>query len=77
MCQRAVCQSCRKVTYEGCGGHVEQVLAGVPTAQRCMCEPGKRKPVRARELMTPPGPNPGRPKDGRWARLIAWMKSAA
>jgi hypothetical protein len=73
MCQRAVCQSCRKVTYEGCGGHVEQVLAGVPTPQRCMCEPRKRKPVR--KLMTPPGPN--RPKDGRWARLIAWMKSAA
>ena len=37
MCQRAVCSSCRKATYTGCGRHVEQVLSGVPEARRCRC----------------------------------------
>lgn len=56
MCQRAVCRSCRKVTYEGCGRHVEQVLAGVPTPQRCMCESVERKRARTGEVMTRSGP---------------------
>jgi hypothetical protein len=38
MCQPAVCRVCRKATYRGCGRHVEQVLAGVPQAQRCGCD---------------------------------------
>ena len=37
MCSPAVCGTCRKVTYSGCGMHVEQVLANVPTDQRCTC----------------------------------------
>jgi hypothetical protein len=37
MCQRATCKTCGKATYRGCGMHVEQVLAGVPKAQRCDC----------------------------------------
>jgi hypothetical protein len=37
MCQRTVCSRCNKFTYSGCGNHVEQVLAGVPTSQRCTC----------------------------------------
>ena len=37
MCQRTVCRKCHKFTYRGCGMHVEQVLAGVPTSQRCDC----------------------------------------
>lgn len=56
MCRRAVCQSCGKVTYEGCGRHVEQVLAGVPSPQRCRCEPAERKPVRTGEPMTRTAP---------------------
>jgi hypothetical protein len=42
MCQRATCRTCRKATYVGCGQHVEQVLAGVPDAQRCSCAPAPR-----------------------------------
>jgi hypothetical protein len=38
MCQRATCKTCGKATYRGCGMHVEQVLAGVPQAQRCDCD---------------------------------------
>ena len=30
----AVCHSCRKVTYAGCGNHAAQVLASVPAHQR-------------------------------------------
>lgn len=37
MCQRVTCKSCGKATYQGCGMHVEQVLAGVPSADRCSC----------------------------------------
>lgn len=39
MCQRATCKSCGKATYTGCGMHVEQVLAGIPQADRCSCPP--------------------------------------
>jgi hypothetical protein len=37
MCQRATCPTCDRPTFAGCGMHVEQVLADVPTAQRCQC----------------------------------------
>lgn len=47
MCQRAVCPTCLKATYEGCGRHVEQVLTGVPTPQRCTCESAKSKRARS------------------------------
>ncbi|HTJ69540.1 MAG TPA: hypothetical protein VL551_18525 [Actinospica sp.] len=38
MCQRVTCKTCGKATYQGCGMHVEQVLAGVPASERCRCE---------------------------------------
>jgi hypothetical protein len=37
MCRPATCHACGKASYAGCGQHVEQVLAGVPTPQRCRC----------------------------------------
>ncbi len=37
MCSPARCYSCNKITYSGCGNHVEQVLANVPQDQRCTC----------------------------------------
>ena len=53
MCRQVKCSSCGKPTYAGCGMHVEQVLAGIPTAQRCACREQKQskrdeKPVRRR-----------------------------
>ncbi|PBC75593.1 hypothetical protein BX265_0262 [Streptomyces sp. TLI_235] len=38
MCRRTVCRSCGKAGYAGCGMHVDQVLAGVPRADRCTCD---------------------------------------
>lgn len=35
MCRRVNCRTCGKATYSGCGMHVDQVLSGVPQAQRC------------------------------------------
>ncbi len=35
MCRRVTCKTCGKATYSGCGQHVDQVLAGVPTSARC------------------------------------------
>ena len=37
MCKRIDCPRCGKPSFTGCGAHVEQVLAGVPKAQRCRC----------------------------------------
>ena len=42
MCVRVNCKSCGKATYSGCGAHVEQVLRGVPTEQRCQCASKKQ-----------------------------------
>jgi hypothetical protein len=35
MCRSAVCTVCGKTTWAGCGQHVDQVMAGVPRADRC------------------------------------------
>ena len=35
MCRAVTCRKCRKTTWAGCGQHVKQVLAAVPTSQRC------------------------------------------
>jgi len=43
MCRAVRCKSCGKTTWAGCGQHVDQVLAGVPRADRC---PGHPKAAR-------------------------------
>ena len=35
MCQPVICRVCGKVTWTGCGDHVEQALAGIPQEHRC------------------------------------------
>lgn len=37
MCSPAICHTCNKVTYSGCGNHATQVLAGFPVDKRCQC----------------------------------------
>ncbi len=37
MCSPARCSSCGKITWTGCGQHVDAVFAGVPPQQRCTC----------------------------------------
>jgi hypothetical protein len=37
MCRGATCKKCGKATWKGCGNHIEDVLAGVPTSKRCTC----------------------------------------
>lgn len=34
MCRAVTCRKCGKITWAGCGQHVNQVLAGVPASQR-------------------------------------------
>lgn len=44
MCHQATCKTCGKVTWRGCGMHVDQVMRGVPASQRCQGhakEPGR------------------------------------
>jgi hypothetical protein len=47
MCSRATCARCGKVTWSGCGRHVDTVMAGVPEAQRCTCQPPPAPPPRS------------------------------
>jgi len=37
MCRRVTCTECGKPTFEGCGRHVDVVLADVPAKDRCSC----------------------------------------
>lgn len=37
MCSPATCPTCRKITWSGCGRHVDAVFAGVPNDKRCTC----------------------------------------
>ena len=40
MCRATKCRTCGGTTWAGCGQHVDSVMAGVPKAQRCTCDPG-------------------------------------
>ena len=35
MCRAVTCKTCGKTTWAGCGQHVGQVMAGVPSGDRC------------------------------------------
>ncbi|MEU1204156.1 hypothetical protein [Nocardia sp. NPDC005825] len=35
MCQPTPCQTCGKITWAGCGDHIDQVKAAVPAEQWC------------------------------------------
>lgn len=35
MCRPVDCKTCGKTTWAGCGQHVDEVMRGVPAAQRC------------------------------------------
>jgi hypothetical protein len=35
MCRAVNCKKCGKTTWAGCGQHVDQVMRGVPSANRC------------------------------------------
>lgn len=35
MCSPITCTECGKTTWQGCGQHIEEALAGVPHDQRC------------------------------------------
>lgn len=43
MCRAVVCKACGRATWSGCGVHVEQVLAGVPEADRCPGHPREER----------------------------------
>ena len=35
MCRAVSCRKCGKTTWAGCGQHVDSVLRGVPSSERC------------------------------------------
>lgn len=36
MCSAVTCTTCGKMTWSGCGQHVDQVMRGIPASQRCL-----------------------------------------
>lgn len=40
MCSPATCSRCKKVTWSGCGQHVDQVMRNVPKDRQCTCASG-------------------------------------
>ncbi|KAF9153439.1 hypothetical protein BG015_003416 [Linnemannia schmuckeri] len=38
MCHRVICHDCGKFTWEGCGLHIAQALAGLSLEQICSCD---------------------------------------
>jgi hypothetical protein len=37
MCFPVSCPSCKKTTWDGCGMHVDAVMANVPEDRKCEC----------------------------------------
>ena len=35
MCRAVTCRTCGKTTWAGCGDHVDSVMRGVPSDERC------------------------------------------
>jgi hypothetical protein len=48
VCRAVNCKTCGKTTWAGCGQHVDQVMAGVPAANRCPGHPSVRGGIFAR-----------------------------
>ncbi|KAK7222897.1 hypothetical protein V2G26_010900 [Clonostachys chloroleuca] len=59
MCVGAICITCSKKSWRGCGNHIPQVLSGVPEEQWCSCQPkvningNKYPPSAAIEVLDP------------------------
>ena len=64
MCRKVTCRQCGKAGWAGCGAHVEQVLRGVPLADRCSCGSGDSSSTRPA-----PTAGAGAPKRGLLSRL--------
>lgn len=46
MCRAVSCKQCGKMSWAGCGQHVDQVLAGVPRDLRCPGHPRAERPAK-------------------------------
>lgn len=44
MCLPASCETCSKITWKGCGRHIEAVQKQVEPANWCTCADEDRKP---------------------------------
>ncbi|WP_084342838.1 hypothetical protein [Janibacter corallicola] len=43
MCRQTTCRRCGRTTWAGCGQHVDEVMRGVPSSERC---PGHATPTK-------------------------------
>ncbi len=45
MCSPATCPSCNKITWRGCGMHVDAVMVNVTPENRCECSVQPAQPA--------------------------------
>jgi hypothetical protein len=41
MCRQKKCKNCNKITWAGCGNHVDAVMKGVADKDKCKCSSEK------------------------------------
>lgn len=69
MCSAATCRKCGRATWRGCGQHVNQVMAGIPKNERCVCGVAKKPGSTAKGKRPVAVPEPA-PKRGLLASLF-------
>ncbi|KAF9377950.1 hypothetical protein CPB97_009852 [Podila verticillata] len=57
MCHRVVCPDCGKFTWEGCGLHIAQALAGLSLEQICACDDDKDSEHSWATILNPSSPS--------------------
>ncbi|KFH70392.1 hypothetical protein MVEG_03242 [Podila verticillata NRRL 6337] len=57
MCHRVVCPDCGKFTWEGCGLHIAQALAGLSLEQICACDDDKDSEHSWATILKPSSPS--------------------
>ncbi|KAG0014574.1 hypothetical protein BGZ81_000375 [Podila clonocystis] len=57
MCHRVVCPDCGKFTWEGCGLHIAQALAGLSLEQICACDDDKDSEHSWATILNPTSPS--------------------
>ncbi|OAQ98880.1 hypothetical protein LLEC1_05938 [Akanthomyces lecanii] len=80
MCKKAVCDTCKKSTWWGCGSHVPMVMDAIPEAERCGCDPrverdGKQYPPMAKSPLQ--GRRRGALDKGQEGGVVARGRGAA
>lgn len=62
MCRATKCRVCGKTTWAGCGQHITQIKATIPTSQWCPGHPKAETPKRLLQKTSQPLTRQGEPQ---------------